>query len=110
MSGENKVHRATGSAAMASSLTPPRESLDLVCIKLALSAAGGAAENFTVTFNSSTDAAYDTVIFSPDMNTIKDVVWCPDPPVPVVNADVIDFAYANSNGRTYGLEVIYRRC
>lgn len=108
MSGENKVHRATGSAAIASSLTPPNTALLLVSVKLNLSATGGAAENFTITVNSATDAAYDTIIFSQDMNSIQDLMWVPDQPVPVVNIDVLDFAYANSNSRTYGLEVIYR--
>jgi hypothetical protein len=108
MIGENKVTRATGAAAIALSLTPPKSSLVLVSVKLNLSATGGAAENFTVTINSATAAAYDTIIFSQDMNTVQDLMWLPEQPVPVLNGDVIDFAWANSNTRTYGLEVIYR--
>ena len=108
MIGENKVFRATGAVAMASSLTPPNTALEILSVKLHLSAAGGAAENFTVTINSATDAKYDTVIFSQDMNTVQDLLWLPDQPIPVINTDVIDFAYANSNTRDYGLEVIYR--
>jgi len=99
--------RATGAAAIATSLTPTRP-IDLICVKLHLNIAGGVAENFTVTINSATDAAYDTNLFSQDMNTVKDVLWLPNQPIPIVNNDVIDFAYANSNARTYGLEVIYR--
>jgi hypothetical protein len=105
---KNIPFRATGAAAIASSLTPPGP-IELVCVKLHLSAAGGAAENFTVTINSETAAAYDTLLFSQDMNTVTDILWLPDQPIPIVNNDVIDFAYANSNTRTYGLEAIYRR-
>lgn len=110
MSGHNKVHRATGSSAIASSLTPPAPSgaLELVCVKLALSAAGGATEDFSITINSATAAVYDTVIFTQDMSAVADLIWCPETPIPVVNTDVIDFAYTNSNSRDYGLEVIFR--
>ncbi|KKM55108.1 hypothetical protein LCGC14_1552950 [marine sediment metagenome] len=107
--GENKVIRATGAAAIATALTPPTTTaVLLVSVKLNLSATGGAAEDFTVTINSATDSVYDTIIFSQDMNTVQDLMWLPDQPIPVVNSDVVDFAYANSNSRTYGLEVIYR--
>jgi len=99
--------RATGAAAIASSLTPAGP-IVLDCVKLHLSAAGGAAENFTVTINSETADVYDTVLFSQDMTTVTDIFWQPDRPIPIVNSDVVDFAYANGNTRTYGLEVIYR--
>jgi len=108
MAGKNIPLRATGTAAIATSLTPTGPT-ELVCVKLHLSAAGGSAENFTVTVNSATDAVYDTVLFSQDMTTVTDLCWVPDRPIPIVNNDVIDFAYANSNTRTYGLEIIYRR-
>lgn len=105
---KNIPHRATGSAAIASTLTPPGP-IELVCVKLHLSAVGGAAENFTVTINSATLAAYDVVLYSQDMNAVQDILWLPNQPIPIVNGDPIDFAYANSNGRTYGLEAIYRK-
>lgn len=107
--GKAKPHRATGSAAISSSLTPDTP-IVLVSVRLHLSAAGGtAAENFTVTINSAAAAAYDTVIFSQDMNTVQDLLWLPEQPIPIINGDVIDFAWANANGRTYGLEAIYRK-
>lgn len=102
-----KVHRATGAAAIASSLTPTGP-IELVCVKLHLSAVGGAAENFTVTINSATAAAYDVELFSQDMTAVQDILWLPDQPIPILNNDVIDFAYANSNTKTYGLEAIYK--
>ena len=109
MASKNLVGRATGAAAIAFSITPPDQAIEIIAVKLALSAAGGAAENFTVTVNSATLAAYDVVLFAQDMNAVQDLMWLPNQPVPVLNKDVIDFAYNNGNTRTYGLEVIYRR-
>jgi hypothetical protein len=100
--------RATGAAAISLSLTPPTRPIELICVKLHLSAVGGAVENFTVTVNSATAPAYDVVLFSQDMNAVADILWLPNQPIPIVNNDVIDFAYNNANTRTYGLEVIYR--
>ena len=109
MASKNLVVRATGAAAIALSLTPPDQAIEIIAVKLALSAVGGAAEDFTVTINSATLAAYDVVLFAQDMNAVKDLMWLPDQPIPVVDKDVIDFAYNNGNTRTYGLEVIYKR-
>ena len=102
--------RATGAAAIASSLTPTGP-IVLDSVKLHLSAVGGVvgAVNFTVTINSATDAKYDTKLFSQDMTAVQDVFWQPDRPVPIVNGDVIDFAYANGSTLDYGLEVLYRK-
>jgi len=108
MAGKSIPQRATGSAAIAESLAYDGP-LELICVKLNLSAAGGAVENFTVTVNSNTAAAYDTILLSQDMNTVQDLFWLPDQPIPITGDDVIDFAYANSNGRTYGLEITYRK-
>ena len=104
----NHPMRATGAAAIAATLAETGP-IELICVKLHLSAAGGVAENFTVTVDSATNAVYDTVLFSQDMNTVQDILWLPDRPIPIVNDDEIDFAYPNTNTRTYGLEVIWRR-
>jgi hypothetical protein len=101
-----KIHRATGNVAIASTLAATRP-INIVAVKLHLSAAGGAAENFTVTIDSATDPVYDTVLFSQDMTTVQDISWVPESPIPVMGNDEIDFAYNNGNTRTYGLEVTY---
>ena len=109
MAGKNSTQRATSNAAIAESLTVADPS-ELVCVKLHLSAAGGAAENFTIT-NDSLAAAnvYDTNFFSQDMNTVTDILWLPEQPIPIDVGDVLDFAYNNGNARTYGLEIVHRR-
>ncbi len=101
-----KIHRATGNAAIASTLQAARP-IKIVAVKLHLSAAGGAVENFTVTIDSATDPVYDVLLYSQAMNAVQDVVWVPDPPIPVMGNDEIDFAYNNGNTRTYGLEVTF---
>jgi len=106
--GKAIPHRATGAAAIDSSLTPSGP-IVLDSVKLHLSAVGGAAEDFTVTINSVTGAVYDTLLFSQDMTAVRDIFWQPDRPIVITNSDVIDIAYANGNKRTYGLEVLYRK-
>ena len=100
--------RATGSAAIVTSLTPTGP-IVLDSVRLHLSVVGGAVEDFTVTINSETDAAYDVLLFSQAMLAVQDVVWQPDRPIAIVNSDVVDFYFKNSLGRTYGLEVLYRK-
>jgi hypothetical protein len=99
---------STGTGAISFSADPDHPA-SLVCVRLHLSAAGGAAENFTVTLNSARGAAYDCVLFSQDMTTVTDILWIPERPIPVINNDVLDFAWTNSNGRTFGLEAITQR-
>ena len=106
--GKAIPHRATGSAALVSSLTPDGP-IVLDSVKLHLSAVGGAVEDFTVTINSVTGAAYDVLLFSQAMLAVQDVFWQPERPIAVANSDVIDFYFKNANGRTYGLEVLYRK-
>lgn len=105
-----KVERATGSAAIATAFSEASTGpIELVSVMLHLSATGGAAESFTVTVNSEAGAVYDTEIFAQDMNSVQDLLWLPEQPVPITNSDVLDFAYANSNTRTFGLVITYRR-
>ena len=101
-----QVTRATGNAAIATTVTMAVR-WRLLAVKLHLSAVGGAVENFTATLDSVTAAAYDTVHYSLNMNAVADLVWVPDPNIFFEAADELDFAYANTNGRTYGLEVYY---
>lgn len=104
----NKVLRVTGAAAIAAALSEDGP-IELVCVKLHLSANGGAVENFTVTVDSASGSAYDTLLFSQDMNTVRDILWLPNQPIPIVDSDEVDIAYANTNTRTYGLKVIWRK-
>ena len=98
--------RATGSAAVATTVAPGA-AFRLEEVRIHLSAAGGAG-NLTVTLDSGTAAAYDAVLLTQDMTSVTDFVWKPTRPLEFTSAsDEIDVAWANSNTRTYGLEIFH---
>lgn len=101
-----RVTRATGAAAIATTLAP-NTPFQLEEIRVHLSAAAATVENLTVTVDSGTNAVYDVVLLTQAMNTVADVVYQPTRPLFFEKGDEIDVAYANTNTRTYGLEIIW---
>jgi hypothetical protein len=97
--------RATGVAAIAKTLKTDRP-FQLTEVRLHLSGVGGAT-NFTATVDSNAGSAYDLLLFKEDMTLVIDLVWQPDEPIHFCAGDEIDFAFANGNNRTYGLEIKY---
>lgn len=101
-----RVHRVTGNGALATTLAPGTD-FKVFSIKLHLSAVGGSG-NFTVTADAIGGGAYDVVYISKDMTSISDYVSLDiEVPFQCVAGDEIDFAWANANSRTYGLEVLW---
>jgi len=82
--------------------------LVLESVRLHLSAAGGAVENFTIYIDSGVAAAYDVVLSATNMNAETDVHYLPARPIPIADNDNLEMTYTNTNGRTWGLEVVYR--
>jgi len=104
---DRRVFRATGAAAIAETITAAIPFF-IESVRLHLSAAGGAVENFTAQIDGAAVAAvYDTVLLAQDMNAATDVLWVPEQPVYIALNDELDFAYNNANTRTWGLEVVY---
>ncbi len=104
--------RATGAVAVATSIKPPSgEAFQLYGFYLNLSAAPTTSENFTVTLDSGGGAAYDANIYTRDLTvgSVTDVVKMFDEPIVCTGGDEIDFAWANTDTRTYGLTIIWRR-
>lgn len=101
-----RVQRATGAAAVSMTVAPG-VAFQIEEIRVHLSAAGGAVENLTITLDSGVGAAYDTVLLTQAMNAVTDLVWQPPRPYIFSRGDEIDIAYANTNTRTYGIEVIF---
>ncbi len=85
----------------------PERAWQLEEVRVHLSAAGGAAEDLTATMDAGAGAAYDTVILSQDMAAVADLVYRPERPHIFSATDELDFAYANTNTRTYGIEVYW---
>jgi hypothetical protein len=99
------THRATGVAALATTLAPGR-AFQLLEVRMHLSAAGGAG-NFTSDVDAGAGSGYDLNIITQDMTAVVNFIFQPDYPMHFDAADEIDFAWANAGGKTYGLEVKY---
>lgn len=101
------IDRETAAIAIAYTLTADGIYV-IESVRLHLSAAGGAVENFVIANNAAAGAAYDTVFATYPMNAAADVHYLPVRPIVLGDADVLTITYANTNLRTYGLEVVYR--
>lgn len=107
MSSVFKVN-ATGSAAIATSLTVPASATyRLVSVTLAADAAPTTSENFTITLDANAGAAYDVLLYSLDLSagSTTDLVWFPDELLLLEGGDAIDVAYTNTDTVTYGLQI-----
>lgn len=101
---------ATGAAAIAASDTVPSDwpSLyKLVSVTLSLNVAPTTSENYTITLNANAGAAYDVLLYSLDLSAVSvtDLVWFPDAPLLLEAGDAIDVAYANTDTKTYGVQI-----
>lgn len=87
----------------------PGVDFQMIEARLHLSATGGAVENYTITLDSENGAAFDVVLETAAMNADADVPTLWNDKKRYFNpGDVLLFEYANTNSRTWGLEVIYR--
>lgn len=77
-------------------------------VRLHLAAVGGAAEDFTATLDSIEGSEYDVVLDTQDMNAETDELYEPTRPKPFRKDEVIDFAWTNTNGILWGLEIVYQ--
>ncbi|MBE7462870.1 MAG: hypothetical protein HS116_05170 [Planctomycetes bacterium] len=101
------VHRATGAASLAITVTPSGSEWELLALRIHLSGAA-AAENLTITLDAAAGAAYDTVVYSKAMSGLTDVLEVFARPIPFNAGDALVIAWANGNSRTYGLELLWR--
>lgn len=98
----------SGSGAISETFQPNHD-FTIVGIRLHLSAAGGAG-TFTAQVDSELGAAFDNVLISQDMTSVSDINWFLDPTNILLGysrSEKIVFSYANSNNRTWGLQVTY---
>lgn len=85
------------------------EPWELVGFELSLDTAGATAENFTATIDAAKGAAWDTNLYTKDMNGVADIVQNYAQPRPMRANDLLVFGYGNTNDRLWGLKVITRR-
>jgi len=99
---------ATGSAAINTSMAVPAgDHYRLGSVSLHLSVAPTTSENFTVTLDAHAGPTYDTLLYTIDLAAaaVTNLVWMPDEELFLEGGDEIDVAYANSDGRTYGVQI-----
>jgi hypothetical protein len=86
-------------------------------IELNLSAAPTTSESLTITKDSKDGAAYDSLLYSVDLSdgSVADLVMSFPTPIECAydmsseTGDIVRFAWANTDGRTWGLTAKYRR-
>ena len=105
----------TGAVAMADSAAPPGANIspagkdiawELISVTIKYSGDPG-VENLIITYNAARGADYDVVLKTQAMSGITSFWWSPDNKLYVGPEDTIDFAQANGNTVTYGLEVTW---
>ena len=106
------IHRTTGAAginiAWAGGGAAAGRPWCLHQVRVHLDIAGGAVENLTITIDGGVvPAVYDTLLLTQAMAAVTDIVWTPDAPIHLEGRDVLDIVYANSNTRTYGVEIVF---
>ena len=97
---------ATGVGALVHTLAPGR-AFRLLEVRIHLSAAA-TQQDFTITLDSNEGAAYDLIFDTQDMTAVADHVYRPAHPAIFMKGDELDFAWLNSDARTFGLEIIYQ--
>lgn len=79
----------------------------LLEVSLHLSAAAATVENFVCTLDANAGAAFDQNLITEDVNGHADLAWTMEKYC--MDDDKLVFTLPNTDGRTYGLEVKYRR-
>ena len=101
---------STGAGAMSVTFDP-EGSAKLLQVNITLSAASATSENLVINLDSQLGVEYDVNIITKDMDTIVDLIinhWELRDFI-IFEGDKITFTWANSDSRTWGLEIIYRR-
>ncbi len=104
---EIETQVATGGAAIATTLAPGVP-FKLKEVRVHLSAASATSENLTLTMDAAAGVNYDAVLLTKDLNTLTSYVYSFEDERYFTDSDEIDFAWANSDTRTYGLEIVYQ--
>lgn len=107
VNGISVVQRATGSAAISTTLSPSHSAI-LKEVRIHLSAVGGSGI-LTITLDNGTGSAYDLVLLSQDMTSISDLLYQPTKPIELKSTDAVVISYANAGSKTYGLEILYSK-
>lgn len=99
----------TTSSATANVWLQQNDDWKFVGFEIHLNSASATSENLTVTIDSGLGAAWDVLVYSQDMNTVQDLLYYPEKEIPMAAADILKFAWTNTNGELFGLKVKSRQ-
>ena len=101
---------ATGAGAMSVTFNPDG-SCKVLQINLHLNTVSATTENLVITLDAQSGTEYDVNILTRDMNTVKDLILTKKDLDEYImfGTDKLVFTWSNTDSRTWGLEVIYRR-
>ena len=105
--GYAEYKNVAGAITIATTLAP-KTAWQIESIRVHLSAAGGAGD-LTATIDHHNGSEYDVVLLTQDMTTTVDLVWSPARPMEFHKDDKLVIAWANAGGKTYGLEIVWKR-
>lgn len=94
----------TGSGALSASYNPERPFI-LENVRLTLDSAASTVENFTLILDSAAGSEYDVQLITQAMGDVKTLACGFDNENKFQKDDTLVFLYANSDNRTWGLEV-----
>jgi len=83
--------------------------VQFVGFKVHLSSASATSENLVCAIDADRGAGWDTVLYTKAMNTIADLVYQFSTPLIIPANDIVYFTWANTNDRTWGLEIETKR-
>jgi len=89
----------------------PGVSFEILEIRMHLNSAPTTSEYFTVTLDNNLGTYWDTVLYKHDFaaTSTTDLLWSPDRDHTFDPGDKIVFAWNNTDTKTWGMEVKYRR-
>ena len=77
--------------------------------EVTLDAASATSENLVITVDAAFGSAFDTEIYSKDMNGIQHINYMFDEPRRLSGGDKIDVVWVNTNAKTWGIKLFTRR-
>lgn len=99
--------RTKGTTAVAFTLSP-NTPYQLMDFRFHTTASITASDSMTVTIDHATSASYDTLIYTKNMVSVTDIYRSFDR-MRQTSKDEVDFAWANSDSKSWGMEVKYRK-
>jgi hypothetical protein len=98
--------RETGIQAIALALNPLL-GFQVSEVRVHLDAVGGDQDDLVISLDSVVDPVYDIIFATQSMAAITDYVWQPTRPRDFVTGDIFKVDWPNSQGKTYGVEVVW---